>query len=166
MVVAAARAGVGVPILIGVRDKVIESAKALGLEVDVRRLDASTATVQDAAVAVGCQDAQIAKSLVFVADGDPVVCIASGAHRVDTDRLADVLDVAEVRQATPDEVRAATGFAVGGVPPFGHGLPVVLDASLLDHDCVWAAGGDGQSLFEIDPKVLAGCTSATVAAIA
>jgi prolyl-tRNA editing enzyme YbaK/EbsC (Cys-tRNA(Pro) deacylase) len=149
-----------------VRDKVIESARALGLEVDVRRLDASTATVQDAATAVGCKDAQIAKSLVFVADGDPVVCITSGAHRVDTHRLADVLDVAEVRQATPDEVRAATGFAVGGVPPFGHGLPVVLDEDLLEHECVWAAGGDGHSLFEVDPKALAGCTSATVAAIA
>ena len=148
------------------RDKVIESARSLGLDVDVRRLDSSTATVRAAATAVGCKDAQIAKSLVFVADGDPVVCIASGAHRVDTDRLADVLDVAEVRQATPEEVRAATGFSVGGVPPFGHGLPVVFDQALLDHDCVWAAGGDGHSLFEVSPKALAGCTSATVAAIA
>ena len=132
----------------------------------MRRLDRSTATVHDAATAVGCKDAQIAKSLVFVADGDPVVCIASGAHRVDTDRLADVLDVAVVRQASPEEVRAATGFSVGGVPPFGHGLPVVFDETLLDHERVWAAGGDGQSLFEIDPKALAGCTSSTVAAIA
>ena len=98
---------------------------------DVRRLDSSTATAQEAAAAVGCDEAQIAKSLVFVADGDPVLCIASGAHRVDTDRLADVLDVAEVRQATPDEVRAATGFPVGGVPPFGHDLPVVVDEALL-----------------------------------
>ena len=148
------------------REKVIESARALGLEVQVRRLDASTATVHEAAIAVGCVDAQIAKSLVFVADGDPVVCIASGAHRVDADRLADVLDVAVVRQATPEEVRAATGFSVGGVPPFGHGLPVVFDQTLLDHDSVWAAGGDGHSLFEIDPKALAGCTSATVAPVA
>ena len=148
------------------REKVIESARALGLEVDVRRLDASTATVQAAASAVGCKDAQIAKSLVFIADGDPVVCIASGAHRVDAGRLADLLDIAEVRQATPEEVRAATGFPVGGVAPFGHGLPVVFDQTLLEHDCVWAAGGDGHSLFEVDPKALAGCTSATVAAIA
>ena len=164
MVVAGARARTR--ILVAVRDKVIDSARALGLEVDVRRLDASTATVHDAATAVGCRDAQIAKSLVFVADGDPVVCIASGAHRVDTDLLADVLDVAVVRQATPEEVRAATGFSVGGVPPFGHGLPVVLDETLLQHDCVWAAGGDGNSLFEVDPKELAGCTSAIVATVA
>ncbi len=148
------------------RDKVIHSARALGLDVEVRRLERSTATVEAAATAVGCQSAQIAKSLVFVADGDPVVCIASGAHRVDTDRLADVLDVAEVRQATPDEVRAATGFSVGGVPPFGHGLSVVFDQDLLEHPRVWAAGGDGHSLFCVDPKALAGCTSATVAAIA
>jgi len=164
VVLAGSRAGPR--ILVGVRDKVIESARALGLEVDVRRLDASTATVQSAATAVDCKVAQIAKSLVFVADGDPVVCIASGAHRVDPDRLADVLDVAEVRQATPEQVRAATGFSVGGVPPFGHGLPVVFDETLLDHDRVWAAGGDGHSLFEVDPKALAGCTSATVAAVA
>ena len=114
-----------------VRDKVIESARRLGLEVDVRNLDSSTATVGEAAQAVGCEDAQIAKSLVFVCDGDPVVCIASGAHRVDTDLLADVFDCAEVRQASPDEVRAATGYSVGGVAPFGHDLPTVMDEDLL-----------------------------------
>jgi prolyl-tRNA editing enzyme YbaK/EbsC (Cys-tRNA(Pro) deacylase) len=149
-----------------VREKVIHSARELGLEVDVRRLEQSTATVGDAATAVGCEEAQIAKSLVFVADGEPVICIASGAHRVSTDRLADVLDAAQVRQATPDEVRAATGFPVGGVPPFGHGLPVVLDESLLGHERVWAAGGDGHSLFEVDPRALASCTDASVAPVA
>ncbi len=109
------------------RENVIDAARQLGLEVDVRRLDQTTATVGDAARAMGCPEAEIAKSLVFVADGDPVLCIASGGHRVDLGLLADALDVAEVRQATPDEVRAATGFGVGGVPPFGHGLPVVFD---------------------------------------
>ena len=147
------------------REKVIDSAKRLGLRVEVRRLDAPTATVQQAADAVGCPVAQIAKSLVFVADGDPVLCIASGAHRVDSGRLADVLDVAEVRQATRDEVRAATGFAPGGVPPFGHGLPVVLDEVLLEHQLVWAAGGDGHSLFAVDPRELRRCTEAMVAAV-
>ncbi len=81
---------------------------------------------------------------MFVADGDPVLCIASGSHRVDPGRLADALDVAEVRQASPDEVRAATGFSVGGVPPFGHDLPVVFDESLLDHERVCAAAGRRQ----------------------
>jgi prolyl-tRNA editing enzyme YbaK/EbsC (Cys-tRNA(Pro) deacylase) len=148
-----------------VREKVIDSARRLGLELDVRRLDASTATVADAATAVGCDEAQIAKSLVFVADGDPVLCVTSGAHRVDLDLLADALDVAEVRQATPDEVRAATGFSIGGVPPFGHGLPTVLDEDLLEHQTVWAAGGDGHSLFEADPRKLVDCASAVVAPV-
>ena len=148
------------------REKVIHSARALGLNVEVRRLAESTATADDAAVAVGCDKAQIAKSLVFVADGDPVLVVASGAHRVDVDFLCEVLDCADCRQATPDEVRAATGFAVGGVPPFGHGLPVVIDSSLLDHEVVWAAGGDGYSLFEIDPRSLVKCTRARVAVLA
>jgi prolyl-tRNA editing enzyme YbaK/EbsC (Cys-tRNA(Pro) deacylase) len=148
-----------------VREKVIRDARELGLEVDVRRLEEPTATVGQAATAVGCGEDRIAKSLVFVADGDPVLCIACGAHRVSTDRLADALDVAEVRQASPAEVRAATGFAVGGVPPFGHGLPVVLDEALLAHDRVWAAGGDGHSLFEVDPRALVDCTGGIVAAV-
>jgi prolyl-tRNA editing enzyme YbaK/EbsC (Cys-tRNA(Pro) deacylase) len=148
------------------REKVIDSARQLGLKVDVRRLDASTATAEDAAVAVGCDRAQIAKSLVFIADGDPVLVIASGSHRVDVDCLCDAIDCAECRQATPDEVRAATGFPVGGVPPFGHGLPVVLDESLLEHSAVWAAGGDGHSLFQVEPQRLADCVSATVARLA
>ena len=148
------------------REKVIHSARELGLDVDVRRLDASTATAEDAAVAVGCDQAQIAKSLVFIADGDPVLVITSGSHRVDLNCLCDALDCAECRQATPDEVRAATGFPVGGVPPFGHGLPVVLDESLLEHEQVWAAGGDGHSLFQIEPQRLVDCVNATVARIA
>ena len=113
------------------RDSVESSARSLGLVMEVRRLDASTRTVSDAALAVGCEEAEIAKSIVFIADGDPVVCVASGRHRIDTEKLADALDVAEVRQATAEEVRAATGFAIGGVPPFGHDLPVILDEELL-----------------------------------
>ena len=147
------------------REKVIDSARALGLEVQIRRLPESTATVAQAAAAVGCPAERIAKSIVFVADGDPMLCIVSGANRVDTERLADVLDVAEVRTATADEVRAATGFSVGGVPPFGHGLPVVVDESLLEQESVWASGGDGHSLLEVEPRVLVTCTRATVAAV-
>ena len=147
------------------REKVIDSARALGLQVDVRRLEESTATVEDAARAVSCSPAQIAKSLVFVADGDPVLCIASGSHRVDVEMLAVALDVAEVRAATLDEVRASTGFSAGGVPPFGHGLPVVLDETLLAHELVWAAGGDGHSLFQIPPLQLVKCTEAIVAPV-
>ena len=147
------------------RSRLTECARDLGLEVNIQRLQSSTRTVKDAAVAVGCDESEIAKAIVFVADGDPVLCIASGRHRIDTDRLADVLDVAEVRQAAADEVRAATGFPIGGVPPFGHELPVIFDESLLEHPRVWAAAGDPHSLFCVDPNKLAECVKARVAAV-
>jgi prolyl-tRNA editing enzyme YbaK/EbsC (Cys-tRNA(Pro) deacylase) len=148
------------------RDRLADCARDLGLQVDLQRLEASTRTVKDAASAVGCDESEIAKSIVFVADGDPVVCVASGRHRIDTDKLADVLDVAEVRQAAPEEVRAATGFAVGGVPPFGHDLPVLFDETLLEHQRVWVAGGDRYSLFAVDPAELVRCVKARVVAVA
>jgi prolyl-tRNA editing enzyme YbaK/EbsC (Cys-tRNA(Pro) deacylase) len=147
------------------RDRLADCARDLGIELRVRRLDASARTVKDAAVAVGCEEAEIAKSIVFVADGDPVVCVASGRHRIDTDKLADVLDVAEVRQAAAREVRAATGFAIGGVPPFGHDLPVIFDEELLRHERVWAAAGDPHSLFAVDPRELCECIRARVVAV-
>jgi prolyl-tRNA editing enzyme YbaK/EbsC (Cys-tRNA(Pro) deacylase) len=147
------------------RDKLADRARELGLQVHVQRLEASTRTVKDAALAVGCQEAEIAKSIVFVADGDPVVCVASGRHRIDTDRLADALDVAEVRQAAADEVRAATGFGIGGVPPFGHDLPVLFDESLFEHPLIWAAAGDAHSLFAVNPQELARCVKARVVSV-
>jgi prolyl-tRNA editing enzyme YbaK/EbsC (Cys-tRNA(Pro) deacylase) len=148
-----------------VRDRLADCARELGIEVQLQRLEASTRTVADAAVAVGCEEAEIAKSIVFVADGDPVVCVTSGQHRVDTDKVADALDVAEVRQAAAEEVRAATGFAIGGVPPFGHDLPVLFDEDLLRHRRVWAAAGDSHSLFEVDPRELARCIRARIVAL-
>jgi prolyl-tRNA editing enzyme YbaK/EbsC (Cys-tRNA(Pro) deacylase) len=147
------------------RDRLAECARQLGLQLHVQRLGASTRTVKDAAVAVGCEEAEIAKSIVFVADGDPVVCVASGRHRIDPQKLADALDVAEVRPAAAEEVRAATGFAIGGVPPFGHDLPVLFDESLLEHERVWAAAGDPHSLFAVDPRELARCVEARVVAV-
>jgi prolyl-tRNA editing enzyme YbaK/EbsC (Cys-tRNA(Pro) deacylase) len=147
------------------RDKLAERARQLGLEVQVQRLEASTRTVKEAAEAVGCTADEIAKAIVFVADGDPILCVASGRHRIDTDKLADLLDVAEVRIAAADEVRAATGYAIGGVPPFGHDLPVLFDESLMEHDQIWAAAGDPHSLFCVDPRRLADCTEARVVAV-
>jgi prolyl-tRNA editing enzyme YbaK/EbsC (Cys-tRNA(Pro) deacylase) len=148
-----------------VRDRLAECARELGIDVRVQRLQTSTRTVADAATAVGCREAEIAKSIVFVADGEPVVCVASGEHRVDVAKVADALDVAEVRQAQADEVRAATGFAIGGVPPFGHDLPVLFDEALLKHERVWAAAGDPHSLFCVDPHKLASCVSARIVAL-
>jgi prolyl-tRNA editing enzyme YbaK/EbsC (Cys-tRNA(Pro) deacylase) len=145
------------------REKVNAKARELGLDVDVKTLERPTRTVREAATAVGCQESHIAKSIVFVADGEPVLVVASGSHRIDADKLAVLLDVAEVRQASPDEVRSATGFPVGGVAPFGHDLPVVMDESLLDCECIWAAGGDGNTLFSVEPHKLAQCIDARVA---
>lgn len=148
------------------RSKVIDSARDLGLDVNVQRFDQARGTVSATAAAVGCGSSRIASCAVYVADGDPVVCVASAACLVDPDRLADALDVAEVRPASEAETRAATGFGAAGVPPFGHGLPVVVDEALLVHATVWTAGGDGYTLVELEPARLASCTAATVAAVA
>ncbi len=147
------------------RAKVIEAARGLGIDLDVRTLSTPTRTVPEAAAAIGCTSAQIAKSVVFVADGDPIVCVAAGDHQIDLDLLCEALDCATVRQATAEEARVATGFAVGGVPPVGHGLPVVFDERLFACATVWAAGGDGSSLFEVDPRVLAERIGARVAPV-
>ena len=148
------------------REKVISTARELGLDVEVRTLDQPTRTVAEAATALGVEPGQIAKSLVFLADGEPMVIVASGAHRVDVDQLALACDCAVIDKATPDDVRAATGFSVGGVPPFGHGLPVMIDEALLDYDVVYAAGGDGNTLFAVDPRKLAEATSARTVTVA
>jgi Cys-tRNA(Pro) deacylase len=133
----------------------------------VSRLEASTRTVADAATAVGCDEAEIAKSIVFVADGDPVVCVASGRHRVDVEKVADALDVAEVRQAQADEVRAATGFAIGGVAPVGHTGPVriFIDADLDQYDEIWAAAGSPNAVFRLTPADLRRVTGGQVIAV-
>jgi prolyl-tRNA editing enzyme YbaK/EbsC (Cys-tRNA(Pro) deacylase) len=148
------------------REKVIEAARKLGLDIEVRTLDSPTRTVDEAAAAVGVDRSQIAKSLVFLADGDPILAVVSGSHRVDPDLLALTCDCAVIDKASPDDVRAATGFGVGGVPPFGHDLPVLFDAALLEHDRIYAAGGDGNTLFEVDPKVLAEAIGARVVQLA
>jgi prolyl-tRNA editing enzyme YbaK/EbsC (Cys-tRNA(Pro) deacylase) len=147
------------------RAKVIDNARELGLDVNVRRLPGATASPAAAAAAVGCGQSRIAICAVYVGDGDPLLCISSADCRVSADLLADVIDVAEVRLATAGETRAATGFPAGGVPPFGHGLPVVFDQGLLSHATVWTAGGDGYTVVEIEPQRLIGCTRATVASV-
>jgi prolyl-tRNA editing enzyme YbaK/EbsC (Cys-tRNA(Pro) deacylase) len=150
----------------GMREKVTAAARALGLDVEIRTLDQPTRTVAEAAEALDVEPGQIAKSLVFLADGEPVVIVASGAHRVDVDQLALACDCAVISKATPEDVRAATGFAVGGVPPFGHGLPVMFDEALLEYDEVYAAGGDGNTLFAVNPRALADATGARLVRVA
>jgi prolyl-tRNA editing enzyme YbaK/EbsC (Cys-tRNA(Pro) deacylase) len=148
------------------REKVTEAAEKLGLDVDVKTLDAPTRTADEAAAAVGVDKSQIAKSLVFLADGEPILAVVAGSHRVDTNALALSCDCAVIEQASPDDVRAATGFPVGGVPPFGHDLPVLFDEALLKHDRIYAAGGDGNTLFEVDPRRLASAIGARIVHLA
>ena len=149
----------------GAVERFTTAARALGLEPEVRRFPEGTKTAADAARAIGCEVAQIVKSLVFIADGLPLLALTSGANRADTRRLAELTATAEVRRATPEEARAATGFAVGGTPPFGHPqqLRTVCDQDLLAHEVVWAAAGTPDSVFSLALGELLRCTGATVA---
>ncbi len=141
------------------------AASAAGAAPDVRRFPEGTKTARDAAAAIGCEVGQIVKSLVFTADGGPLVALTSGANRADVRRLAELAGVAEVRRATPEEARAATGYAVGGTPPFGHPEPVrtFCDPDLLGHEVVWAAAGTPDSVFPLTPADLVRWTGAEVA---
>jgi prolyl-tRNA editing enzyme YbaK/EbsC (Cys-tRNA(Pro) deacylase) len=144
------------------------AAAAAGLEVAIQRFPEGTRTAEDAARAVGCAVGQIVKSLVFMADGRPVVALVSGADRLDTERLAAALDATSVVRADGDAVRDATGYAIGGVPPFGHvrPLPVLMDRGLLAHDVVWAAAGRPDAVFAVSPAALERASGAVVADLA
>lgn len=136
--------------------RVVDAARELGLEIEVHEFPEGTRTADDAARAIGVSLGQIVKSLVFMADGRPVICFVSGTNRLDTARLAAASGTAEVRRANAEEVREATGFAVGGVPPFGHStpIPIYCDPDLLQYDAVWAAGGTPHTVFPIAPRQL------------
>jgi prolyl-tRNA editing enzyme YbaK/EbsC (Cys-tRNA(Pro) deacylase) len=148
--------------------RVIAAAASAGLPIEVQRFPEGTRTAEDAARAVGCDVAQIVKSLVFVADGVPVIALVSGADRLDPSRLAAATGATVVRRADGDEVRAATGFAIGGVPPIGHAraLTVLMDERLLVHDLVWAAAGLPDAVFKASPRALQAAAGARVAALA
>lgn len=136
--------------------RVTDAARAAGLEIVVERFPEGTRTAADAARAVGCDVAQIVKSLVFVAGDEPVLALVSGSNRVDLGKLASAVGAAEARRADGDEARSATGFAIGGVPPFGHTgtVTVVVDRDLLAHDRLWAAAGMPDAVFPITPDDL------------
>ena len=127
---------------------------------------AGTRTAADAAAAVGCTVAQIAKSIVFRADGRAAVIITSGANRVDAAKASAALGV-KLDRADADWVRATTGFAIGGVAPVGHITPplLLLDADLLTLDAIWAAAGSPSHVFQTTPEALRQLTQAPVADI-
>lgn len=132
-----------------------EAANALGFPVEVRTMDQSTHTAVDAARAVGCEVGAIVKSLVFVADGEPLLVLASGPNRVDTGLLGELFGL-EVTMADARRVKEATGYSIGGVPPFGHPtrLRTLIDADLLRYGVVWAAAGSSSAVFSIEPDSL------------
>jgi prolyl-tRNA editing enzyme YbaK/EbsC (Cys-tRNA(Pro) deacylase) len=126
-----------------------EALRLRGATGEVRRLDDSARTAQEAADALGIEVGQIASSLVFLADSDPILVMASGGHRVDTEKLSAILDGATITKANADDVRRATGFAIGGVAPVGHPEPLrtIVDIALSRYDVVWAAGGHPHYVF-------------------
>jgi prolyl-tRNA editing enzyme YbaK/EbsC (Cys-tRNA(Pro) deacylase) len=148
--------------------RVADAGRRAGLELEIRQFPEGTRTADDAARAIGCTVAQIVKSLVFMADEQPVLALVSGADRVDMGRLANATRAAETRRATGDEARSATGFSIGGVPPFGHGTPlsVLIDPGLLNHDVVWAAAGLPDAVFAISPDDLVRVSGGIVADLA
>jgi prolyl-tRNA editing enzyme YbaK/EbsC (Cys-tRNA(Pro) deacylase) len=145
-------------------DRFLGAARILGHDVEVRRFPQGTKTAQDAALAVGCELGQIVKSLVFLADGAPVLALVSGVNRADTDRLGALIGATDVRRADAEEVRAATGYPIGGTPPFGHpqAIPTFIDTDLMAHDEVWAGAGAPDAVFGIAPEELRRATRGTV----
>ena len=145
-----------------------DAARATGLSVEIMRFPEGTRTAPDAARAVGCDVGQIVKSLVFVADGEPFLALTSGKNRADPSKLAAALDAREVRRADADQVREATGFAIGGTPPFGHPRPltVLVDRDLLGYDEVWAAAGTPDAVFSLSPDDLVRASGGRVVELA
>ena len=138
--------------------------KSAGLELEVRRFPEGTRTAEDAAKAIGCEVGQIVKSLVFTAGGEAVVALVSGANRLDLARLA-ALAGGRAGKVDAEQVRSATGYAIGGVPPFGHArrLPVFMDRDLERYEVVWAAAGRPDTVFPITPARLVELSGAQVA---
>ncbi|MPZ28527.1 MAG: YbaK/EbsC family protein [Micromonosporaceae bacterium] len=136
---------------------------AAGEPAEVRMLPTAVHTAVAAAAALDVQVGQIVNSLVFNAAGEPLLVLTSGAHRVDTDRVAAAVGAAWVRRATAELVREHTGQPIGGVAPLGHPKPVrtLVDRTLSGYNEIWAAGGVPQAVFPITYAELVRVTAAT-----
>lgn len=145
--------------------RVRDAASLLGLEIGLRVMEVSARTAEEAALACECAVGAIVKSLVFrgVTSGHPILLLVSGANRVDEGKVAEAIGEAIER---PDAafVRAATGFAIGGIPPFAHAtaLSSFFDRDLLGHDRVWAAAGTPHAVFAVSPQALQTAIAAPV----
>ncbi|MEU6801803.1 YbaK/EbsC family protein [Streptomyces neyagawaensis] len=150
----------------GAHPRFAEALDTLGLtelRTRIRRFPDATRTAAEAAAAIGCELSEICKSLVFAADGVPVVVLMDGASRVDVELVRRELGAGKVTRAKADVVRETTGYAIGGVPPFGHRTRtrVLADRSLLDHAVVWAAAGTPYTVFPMAPDALIAHAGAT-----
>lgn len=149
-------------------DAFTERLRALGAEGAVVEFDTEVPTAAAAAEQLGCEVGAIANSLVFTADGDPLLVIATGAHRVDTRGLERSLGVRKIRRASPEFVAEATGQPVGGVGPVGHPQPIrtVVDRALAAHPTVWAGAGSKHAMFPTNFAELLRITGGSAADVA
>ena len=145
--------------------RVIAAARGAGLEITTRRFPEGTKTAADAAAAIGVVVGQIVKSLVFGVDSEIVMALVSGSNQLDEKKLAAAAGGSKCSRVDADAVRAATGYPIGGVPPFGHStqLRVFVDPDLLQYDEVWAAAGTWNDVFPIAPDDLFRASGAVVA---
>ncbi|MFN8636646.1 MAG: YbaK/EbsC family protein [Chloroflexota bacterium] len=143
--------------------RVADALHAAGIDAEIHELAASTRTAEEAAAAIGTTVPKIVKSLVFLADGEPILALVSGSNRLDTERLGATLG-RRISRANAATARAATGFAIGGVPPLGHASPIeiVVDRDLLQFDLIWAAAGTPHAVFPITPDALVRATGGRV----
>jgi prolyl-tRNA editing enzyme YbaK/EbsC (Cys-tRNA(Pro) deacylase) len=148
-------------------DRVRDYFAQRGVNIEVKELPASTRTAQLAADAVGTPLGSIVKSLVVIAHERAVLVLVAGDQRADMNKIARQVDVVSVRMANADQVRNATSFAIGGVPPVAHStvLETLIDQTLLRFNRVWAAAGAPNALFEIETKLLLELTQGRVADI-
>jgi len=144
--------------------RVVEAARKAGLEITTRRFPDGTKTAADAAAAIGVEIGQIVKSLVFAVDGEIVMAYVSGANQLDEKKLAAAAGGSKCSRVDADAVREATGYPIGGVPPFGHSsqLRVFVDPDLLQYNEVWAAAGTWNDVFPIAPNDLVLASGAVV----
>ncbi|MFI6037563.1 YbaK/EbsC family protein [Streptomyces sp. NPDC051315] len=151
----------------GAHPRFADALDALGLgdlHTRIRRFPDATRTAAEAAAAIGCELSQICKSLVFAADGVPVLVLMDGASRVDVELVRREIAAGKVTRADAGVVRETTGYAIGGVPPFGHRTRtrVLADRGLLAHDVVWAAAGTPHTVFPMAPGELVDHAGATL----
>jgi prolyl-tRNA editing enzyme YbaK/EbsC (Cys-tRNA(Pro) deacylase) len=148
--------------------RVADELARYGASGTVQQLPESARTAEMAATQLGVEVGAIVKSLVFLAEDEPVLVLTSGAHQVDTTQVAALLGVPKLRRADADTVRAATGQPIGGVAPLGHPAPIrtLLDVTLADYPVVWAAGGHPHTVFPSTYEELLRITAATPAEVA